>query len=88
MKLFISLVLFIGMSGLLFAATKQPIANGPSVLTLAQINSVSPRYAGQTVVCSDCQTANAGKYSLCLSTGTTAGAWIIVSSLTAITACR
>ncbi len=86
MKLFLIAVI-LGLTGILYAATKQPIANGPSVLTAAQINAVAPGYLGQPVVCSNCGAANAGKYNLCLSTGTTTGAWIILSSATAVTQC-
>ena len=89
MKLLIVIVaIFAGMTGLLYAATSQPIANGPSVLTTAVINSIAPSYAGQPVICSDCMSANAGKYNLCLSSGTGVGAWILISSATAITQCK
>ena len=86
MKTFIVAVLLV-LSGVLYAATKQPIANGPSVLTSAQINAVAPSYLGQPVVCSNCGAANAGKYNLCLSSGTGVGAWTILSSATAVTQC-
>lgn len=92
MKKYIFVATFLGMSGLLFAATKQPIGNGPSVLTSAQINAATPAYAGQPVICSDCMNANAAKYNICISSAgrasTSVGAFVLISSATAITACR
>lgn len=78
----------IGFGGLLFAATSQPIANGPSVLTSAQINVATPSYAGLPVVCSNCGAANAGSYNFCLSSGTGVGAFILISSAAAVTQCK
>lgn len=43
--------------------------------TLAQINTYTPTSKGQLVYCSDCVSN-----SLCVSSGTARGAWVIISS--------
>lgn len=81
-------VLLLGVLGMAYGAS-QPIASGPSVLTGAVIATIAPNYSGQLVVCSDCGAVNGGKGTICHSTGTARGAWIISgSSLTATTACK
>lgn len=75
-------------AGLLYAASI-PAGTGPSVLTLTQIAATAPNYAGQVVVCSNCAKINSTLGAICISTGTSTGAWIIAgSSLTAVTVCQ
>lgn len=60
----------------------------PYSVTVAQVNASTPTAVGQLVFCSDCTNFNAVKGTVCMSTGTTTGAYIAISSATAVTNCR
>lgn len=55
--------------------------------TAVVISSMTPRSKGQVIFCNNCTNANAGKGVLCVSTGTTQGAYVAVSSGTTVTNC-
>lgn len=60
----------------------------PFVQTIAQISALTPSTTGQVIVISNPATFNAGTYGLCISSGILTGAWVQVSSATAISACK
>lgn len=62
-------------------------AGMPNVTTAA-INAQTPKAKGQEVFCTDCTAFNGGKGSLCVSTGTTVGSYMVISSGTAIAGCK
>lgn len=86
-KLFLALVLLLGLGSVSHAATKQPQSLGSITAststftgginlwnrTAAQIQALIASTTGQQVFCSDC-TANGGKGTICVSTGGFTGA--------------
>lgn len=84
----LAVIIALGFTGVAYAATI-PLSGGPTPLTSALINGTAPDYVGQLVVCTDCTSQNIGKGTVCQSTGTANGAWIISgSSQATTTACR
>jgi prenyltransferase beta subunit len=65
--------------------------NGPmglQSLSSTTINSTVPGTVGQVYWCNSCTTFNGAKGGMCASTGTAAGAFIAISSLTAVSPCK
>lgn len=58
-----------------------------SSMTAAQIAVSSPVAYGQMVVCTNCTKSNAGLGMLCISSGTSTGQWLGISSQTTNTGC-
>ena len=56
--------------------------------TAAQIYTLVPTTTGQLILVSNPQTFNQGTYGLCISSGIGTGAFIQISSASAITACK
>lgn len=61
----------------------------PQTATSAAIGAITPSAAGQLVFCSNCGSFNGGtRGGLCISTGTGAGAFMAISSATAVSSCN
>jgi len=62
---------------------------GLPVVSSTTVNTYAPPTVGIEVWCNTtCTNANGGKGQLCISTGTAAGAFIVLSSATAVTNCK
>lgn len=71
-------------AGQVFNGTGQGL---PS-LTKTQVLTAVPSQTGAEIWCSNCTNFNNALGMLCLSSGTVAGAYMAVSSATAVTACQ
>jgi len=61
---------------------------GLTPLTTTQISVLVPSQTGQIIDCSNCATFNGGLGGLCISSGTTVGSFIQISSATAVSVCK
>lgn len=68
------------------AITTTALTPGP--YTAAQVAALTPANSGQIIVISNPGAFNAGGVGLCVSTATTLGSFIAVSSATALTVCK
>ena len=92
MKLKIAILIF-GLVGFSEAAGYQPQNFGyvnisVSSMTASAISSLTPQGVGNLVVCTNCGAFNFGTSGLCMSTGTTVGSFIAISSATAVSVCK
>ena len=79
-------------NGYSWSLTSNPQAQAPMITlpigTSTYFSTLLPQTTGQMGFCTTCATFNGTKGGLCVSSGTTTGAWIQVSSATAVAACN